>query len=73
MRYFLVVELSVYLNLCNTLFHIQRLITLSCSADVIVFLKGGKVLETGTHDELLKKNGQYADYVRRQMGEQADK
>ena len=40
---------------------------------MIVFLKGGRVLETGTHDELLKKNGQYADYVRRQMGEQAEK
>ncbi len=36
-------------------------------ADVIAFLKDGEVLEMGTHEQLIAKNGSYADFVRRQM------
>ncbi|MEV6770075.1 ABC transporter ATP-binding protein [Nocardia sp. NPDC051030] len=32
------------------------------SADHIVFLDGGRVVEEGTHDELLRRNGRYADF-----------
>jgi ABC-type multidrug transport system fused ATPase/permease subunit len=35
-------------------------------ADIIMFLKDGKVVERGTHAELLAKNGHYAAFVRRQ-------
>ena len=42
--------------------------TLTATADIIAFLSDGVVLETGTHEQLLKKNKHYADFVRRQMG-----
>ena len=31
-----------------------------CNADQIVVLNGGRVTETGTHEQLLTKNGVYA-------------
>jgi ATP-binding cassette subfamily B protein len=33
-------------------------------ADHIVFLAGGRIAEQGTHDELLRRGGRYADYWR---------
>ncbi|MEC2310218.1 thiol reductant ABC exporter subunit CydD [Bacillus atrophaeus] len=39
--------------------------------DEIIVLDGGKVAEIGTHDELLAKNGVYANLVEAQMGERA--
>jgi len=37
------------------------------SADVIFVLHGGVVVETGTHDELLARNGRYAHFHRIQF------
>jgi ATP-binding cassette subfamily B protein len=36
-------------------------------ADKIVVIEDGRVLETGTHDELLAKGGRYADFLRLQL------
>ena len=43
----------------------HRLSTLR-NADKLVILDQGKIVEMGTHDELLKKNGVYAKLVKMQ-------
>lgn len=40
------------------------------NADLIYALKNGKVLEQGTHQELLEKNGYYAGLVKSQLTEE---
>ena len=47
----------------------HRLSTIK-NADLIYALKGGKVLEQGTHQELLEKNGYYAGLVKSQLSEE---
>jgi ABC-type multidrug transport system fused ATPase/permease subunit len=42
-------------------------------ADKIMVLKGGKIAEEGTHDELLARGGEYAELYRLQFGDQAAK
>ena len=37
------------------------------NADVIYAIKNGKILENGTHEELLKLNGYYAGMVKAQL------
>jgi ABC-type multidrug transport system fused ATPase/permease subunit len=36
-------------------------------ADRIVMLDGGKIIEQGPYDQLMAKNGAFADLVRRQQ------
>ncbi|MDB5265231.1 MAG: transporter ATP-binding protein [Parcubacteria group bacterium] len=45
----------------------HRLSTLS-HMDRIIFLEGGEILENGTHEELIQKNGKYAALWRMQAG-----
>ena len=40
-------------------------------ADKIMVLKGGKIAEQGTHDELLERGGEYAELYKLQFGDQA--
>lgn len=40
-------------------------------ADRIVVLEGGRIIEEGSHDELLARAGRYADFLRLQIGPEA--
>lgn len=55
----------------RTTFVIAHRLSTVRHADKIVVLDQGQVLETGTHDELLRRNGHYARLVRLQYGEAA--
>ena len=44
----------------------HRLSTIK-KADVIMYLDKGKVIEEGTHDELIKMNGEYKQSVENQL------
>ena len=50
----------------TTLIIAHRLSTIK-NADVILFLNKGKIVEMGTHDELIEKNGEYKKLVQRQL------
>ena len=60
-------------NICQknvtTIIIAHRLSTIK-NADLIYALKGGKVIEQGTHKELMKKNGYYAGIFRSQLSEE---
>ena len=51
----------------TTLIIAHKLSTIK-NADIIYALKNGQIVEKGTHQELLEKNGYYADLVKSQMG-----
>ena len=50
----------------TTIIIAQRLSTIK-NSDFIFSLKQGKVLEQGTHEELLEKNGYYAELIKSQI------
>ena len=55
---------------CTKIIIAQRISTTK-AADKILVLKDGKILESGTHKELVEKKGYYADLVNLQIGELA--
>ena len=52
----------------TTIMIAHRLSTIR-SASLIAVIENGRVIESGTHDELLAKNGTFARYYRMQFGE----
>jgi ATP-binding cassette subfamily B multidrug efflux pump len=54
----------------RTTFLVSHRVSTVKDADLIVFLRGGRVVEKGTHDELVAAGGFYADLHRRQLLEE---
>ena len=54
----------------TTLVITHRLSTIMHAACILV-VEGGVVVESGRHDELLRKGGRYASFYRLQLQEQA--
>ena len=50
----------------TTIIIAHRLSTVK-NADVIMLMKKGNIVEKGTHDELLEKNGEYVELVKNQL------
>ena len=50
---------------------IAQRISTTKAADKILVLKDGKIIEEGSHQELVEKKGYYADLVNLQIGEMA--
>ncbi len=51
---------------------ISHRLSLARSADRIIVLEHGEILESGTHDELLKHPGRYAEMFHRQASSYVD-
>jgi ABC-type multidrug transport system fused ATPase/permease subunit len=56
---------------CTVFVVAHRLSTIR-RADRILVFHHGKIVESGSHDELLEQNGHYATAVRLQQGEEAE-
>ena len=60
------IEKIVKLKNITTIIIAHRLSTVK-NADVIMFVNKGQIIETGTHEELLEKNGEYLKLVKNQL------
>ena len=58
------------LKLCSgrTSFIIAHRLSTVRDSDVIILIENGRIAERGTHDELMRLNGKYADMYRTQTG-----
>ncbi len=56
----------------RTLIFISHRLSSAVLADRVILLENGRIAETGTHEELMAKNGTYADMFRKQAENYAD-
>ena len=56
----------------RTLIFISHRLSSAVLADRVIMLDGGRIAEAGTHEELMVKNGTYADMFRKQAENYAD-
>ncbi len=66
-----IAEYTVFANMATaccerTLIFISHRLSSAVSADRIFLFDGGRIVETGTHRELMEKNGHYAEMFRKQ-------
>ena len=52
----------------KTVFYISHRLSTTRDADRILMLEKGRIIEEGTHEELLRKNGKYAEMWYAQAG-----
>ena len=55
-------------NLNKAVFYISHRLTTTRDADRIIMLENGRIIEEGTHDELLSRKGKYAEMWQAQAG-----
>jgi len=48
------------------LFFISHRLSSVRDADIVFYMKNGRILERGSHDELMSRNGEYASLYRLQ-------
>ena len=60
------IENIIKLKKITTIIIAHRLSTVK-NADIIMFMDQGKIIEKGTHEELLKKNGEYKKLIQNQL------
>ena len=65
-------NIANYLNNKTTITIAHRLSTI-IDADRILVLQHGRIVEQGTHDELLKQNGVYFDLYRKELEDEEQK
>ena len=59
-------ETMMHLSEKKTVIFISHRLSTTCMADRIFMLENGEIIEEGSHDELMEKNGKYAEMFNKQ-------